>query len=155
MLGSSRTRAAAIVQRYSSVEGGDAAAMAVPGLGRKFWTMTSWTWPWRRCAASIAASASSRSARVSPMPTRMPVVKGIWSSPAASRVASRRAGSLVSQWKCGPPRSSRRSESDSSIMPWLAVTGRSLASSSDDSAPALACGSSPVSATTSRHASAR
>ena len=38
-----------MAQRRSS--GGQAAApaMAVPGLGRKFWTMTSWTWPWRAC----------------------------------------------------------------------------------------------------------
>ena len=39
--------------------------------------------------------ASSRSARVSPMPTRIPVVNGMASSPAASRVASRRLGRLV------------------------------------------------------------
>ena len=30
--------------------------IAVPGLGRKFWTMTSWTWPWRRWDAAMASS---------------------------------------------------------------------------------------------------
>jgi hypothetical protein len=49
----------------------------VPGLGRKFWTITSCTWPWRACAGAMASSASMRSARDSPMPTRMPVVNGI------------------------------------------------------------------------------
>ena len=129
--------------------------MAVPGLGRKFWTITSWTWPWRRWAAAMAASASSRSARVSPIPTRIPVVNGMASSPAASRVASRRAGSLVGQRAWGPPGSCRRSDSDSSIIPWEALTPRRAASSSGPRAPALAWGSSPVSVRTSRQLSAR
>ena len=51
--------------------------MAVPGLGRKFWTMTSCTWPWRAWLAAMASRASTRSARSSPMPTRIPVVKGM------------------------------------------------------------------------------
>ena len=129
--------------------------MAVPGLGRKFWTITSWTWPWRRWADWMAASASSRSARVSPIPTRIPVVNGMASSPAASRVARRRAGSLVAQRAWGPPGSWRRSDSDSSIIPWLALTPRRVASSPGCRAPALAWGSSPVSVRTSRQASAR
>ena len=33
--------------------------MAVPGLGRKFWTMTSCTWPWRAWEAATARSAAS------------------------------------------------------------------------------------------------
>ena len=45
---------------------------------------------WRRSPRAP----SSRSASVSPMPTRMPVVNGIASSPAASSVASRRSGVL-------------------------------------------------------------
>ena len=65
-----------------------------PGLGRKFWTMTSWTWPKRACEAAMACRAASWPARSSPMPTRIPVVKGMCSSPAASSVARRRAGSL-------------------------------------------------------------
>ena len=56
--------------------------MAVPGLGRKFCTITSCTWPYRWWEAAMASSASMRSDRSSPMPTRMPVVNGIASSPA-------------------------------------------------------------------------
>lgn len=41
----------------------------------------------------MANSASSRSARVSPMPIRMPDVKGIRALPAASIVANLAAGS--------------------------------------------------------------
>ncbi len=84
---------------------------------------------------------ASRSARVSPMPTRIPVVKGIDSSPAASSVAKRRAGALSGAPRCA----SRSSATDSIIMPWLGLTGRSGANSSACSAPALACGSRPVS----------
>ena len=84
----------------------------------------------------MARRAASWSARVSPMPTRMPVVKGMASSPAKSRVARRRAGTLS-----GAPRwASRSSASDSSIMPWLAATGRSVASSPASSAPGVGVG---------------
>ena len=85
------------------------------------------------------------------MPTRIPVVNGMASSPAASSVASRRAGSLSGAPRCA----ASPSASDSSIIPWLAVTSRSRASSSGKSAPALAWGSSPVSSTTRRHTWAR
>ncbi len=68
--------------------------MAVPGFGRKFWTITSWTWPWARWASAMAVSVRTRSARDSPMPTSTPVVKGMASAPAASSVASRRSGVL-------------------------------------------------------------
>ena len=98
----------------------------------------------------MAASASRRSARVSPMPTRMPVVKGMASSPADSRVANRRDGVLS-----GARRWAATSARVSIIIPWLAVTGRSRASSSADSAPALAWGSSPVSSSTAAQAAAR
>ena len=54
----------------------------------------------RRAARS---SASSRSARVSPIPIRIPLVNGIRSSPASSIVSSRRAGSLSGEAQCGPP----------------------------------------------------
>ena len=85
------------------------------------------------------------------MPTRMPVVKAMASSPAASSVASRRAGVLS-----GEPRwQSRSSLSDSTIIPWLTETRRSWASSSACSAPAFECGSSPVSASTSSQQAAR
>ncbi len=79
------------------------------------------------------------------------MVKGIASRPAASSVASRRSGALS-----GAPRwAASAGLSDSSIIPWLADTPRSSASSGSDSAPALACGSSPVSSTTRRHIAAR
>ena len=45
--------------------------------------------------SAIATRASTRSARLSPMPTRIPVVKGMPSRPADSKVASLRSGILV------------------------------------------------------------
>ena len=94
MSAGSRRRAAATVHTSSSGGHGAERCIAVPALGRKFWTITSCTWPWRRWLAAMASSASTRSARDSPMPTSMPVVKAMPSSPAASRVARRRAGVL-------------------------------------------------------------
>ncbi len=149
--GGSTSRAAAMVHRNSS--GGHAAALRIPvsSLGRKFWMITSCTWPCRSWLAAIARSPSRRSWRSSPMPTSSPVVNGIWSSPAASSVARRRAGSLsgAPRWQARSPRI------DSIIIPWLTDTGRSRASSSSVSAPALACGSRPVSSTTIWHMAAR
>ncbi len=55
--------------------------MAVPAFGTKFCTITSCTWPKRAWLAAMASRASTRSARSSPMPTRIPVVKGMASSP--------------------------------------------------------------------------
>ena len=65
---------------------------------------------------AMASSASRRSARLSPMPTSRPVVKGTRATPAASRVASRRAGVLsgAERW------AARSGLSDSIIIPWLA-----------------------------------
>ena len=48
------------------------------------------------------------------------MVKGMASSPAASRVASRRAGALSGAPRCA----ASPSASDSSIIPWLAETAR-------------------------------
>ena len=79
------------------------------------------------------------------------MVKGMPSRPAGSRVASRRAGVLS-----GAPRwAARSSRRVSIIIPWLALTVRSWASSSGKRAPALAWGSSPVSSSTRRHIAAR
>ncbi len=103
MAGPKISRAAAMVHTWSSSEGSSAPAMRVPGLARKFWTMTSWMCPWRSCRSRMASSASMRSARVSPMPIRMPVVKGTRARPAASSVASRTAGTLSGEPKCGTP----------------------------------------------------
>ena len=66
----------------------------------------------------MASRASTRSSRVSPMPTRMPVVKGMASSPAASRVARRRSGSLS-----GEPSWAGTAASDSTIIPCDGATG--------------------------------
>ena len=88
-------RATATVHTSSSGGQGAADHIAVPALGRKFWTITSCTWPWRRWLAAIASSASTRSARDSPMPTRIPVVNGMPTSPAASSVAKPPGRGLV------------------------------------------------------------
>ena len=68
--------------------------IAVSGLARKFWTMTSWMCPYSRATWRIANSDSARSASVSPMPIRMPVVNGTPTRPASSSTRSRTAGSL-------------------------------------------------------------
>ena len=130
-----------MASRWSSSGHGSARCIAVPGLGRKFWTITSCTCPWRRWASAMASSAASRSARSSPMPTRMPVVNGMPRRPAASRVARRRSGSLSG----APWWAARSARSVSTIIPWLGATGRRAASSSSNRAPALAWGSRPVS----------
>ena len=90
-----------MVHRNSSVGHGAARCIAVPGLGRKFWMITSWTWPWCRWLDAIAARASRRSARVSPIPTSRPVVKGIPASPAASRVTEPPRRGLVGRGAVG------------------------------------------------------
>ena len=74
----------------------------------------------------MASRAWILSWRVSPIPTRMPVVNGIASWPAASRVASRRSGALS-----GAPRwQSRFGARDSSIIPCDGDTARSSDNSS-------------------------
>src|SRR5213076_1148458 len=52
---------------------------------------------------------------------------------------------LAGEPKCGPPRSESRSERVSIMIPWLAVTSRSAASSSRVITPGFACGRRPVS----------
>ena len=61
----------------SSCGQGGSRCMPVPGLGRKFWTITSCTWPWRAWLSAMASRARTRSIGSSPMPTRMPVVNGM------------------------------------------------------------------------------
>src|SRR2546430_1031961 len=77
------SRAAAHVHSSSSSDGSGAAAIRVPGLARKFWTITSWTWPKRSWSSRIASRASSRSRLVSPIPIRIPVVNGRRAPPPA------------------------------------------------------------------------
>ena len=109
------------------------------GCGTKFWRITSWMWPYSRCSSASASSDAIRSSGASPMPTRIPLVNGMRSSPAARIVSRRTAGCLVGDPWC----TTRSGTSDSSISPWDAVTSRSRASSSRDAAPMLVCGSMP------------
>ena len=103
----------------------------------------------------MANSASSRSGRVSPIPMRMPVVKGTASSPASRSVASLGPGRLSGEPKCGPPRQASRGDRLSSMIPCETETRRSAAISSRVSTPGLTWGSRPVSSNTSRAAWAR
>ena len=48
-------------------------------------------WPCGACCSASASSDAIRSSSVSPMPTRIPLVNGIFSSPAAAIVSSRRS----------------------------------------------------------------
>ena len=112
------------------------------GAGTKFWRITSWMWPCSRVQRGERLErVASRSCSVSPMPTRMPLVNGILSSPAARIVSRRRAGCFVGEpaWTV----SIRRSETDSSISPCEAVTSRRRARSSRASTPRFVCGSRP------------
>ncbi len=96
-----------------------------------------------------------RSARVSPMPIKMPVVNGTLSMPAASMAASRNAGALSGEPWCGPPRLASRGDTFSSIMPWDTDTWRSAAMSASLITPGLTWGRSPVSRSTSADIAAR
>ena len=98
---------------------------------------------------SNPASASSeaiRSSSDSPMPTRIPLVNGIFSSPAARIVASRSSGCLVGE----PWWATRSGLTDSSIRPCEAVTSRRRARSAFESTPRLVCGSRPRSSARSQ-----
>ena len=123
-------------------------AILVPGLARKFCTITSPRWPYSSPRALSASSASIRSSRVSPIPIRIPLVNGIASSPASRIVSSRAAGTLSGDAQCGPPFCESRSETVSSMIPIEADTGRSSSSSSRLITPGFRCGSSPVSSST-------
>jgi hypothetical protein len=96
----------------------------------------------------MANSDSARSRWVSPIPTRIPVVKGIDSRPASSMVRIRTDGSLSGEPKCGIPFSMRRGVACSSIRPIEADTCFSRAMSSHVMTPGLRCGSNPVSSIT-------
>src|SRR3954451_10592006 len=109
--------------------------------------MTSWRWPCSACTAASASSAAIRSSGVSPMPTRMPLVNGILSSPAARIVCRRSAGSFVGD----PWWATRSARVDSSMSPCEAVTPRSRARSSRLRAPRFVCGSRPRSSARSQH----
>ena len=138
-----------MVARYSSSGRSSAWRIAVSGLARKFWTMISCTAPYRRSVARSAKIVSARSVRVSPIPTRSPVVNGIDRRPASSRTRSRTSGSLSGEpWWARPFSSNRRREVVSSIMPIEGATGLSRFISSHDITPGLRWGSRPVSSRT-------
>ena len=118
-----RDRPAQLVERRAP--GGP--PCGVPGLARKFWTMTSCTWPWRSPSARSSSSASIRSARVSPIPIRSPLVNGHRSLARGRdrRQPDRRV--LVRGAEVGPPRSPSRLDAVSSMIPIEADTGAARA----------------------------
>ena len=65
MSGPSTSRAAAAVQSSSSSDGSSRSAIIVPGLARKFWTITSWTCPC--CSCRLA----DREQRLDPLAPRL------------------------------------------------------------------------------------
>ncbi len=73
----------------------------------------------------------------------MPEVKGTRAAPAAAMVASRSAGALSGEPKCGPPRRISRSAAVSSMIPCETETRRSRAMSAAFITPGLRCGSKP------------
>ena len=89
------------------------------------------------------------------MPIRMPEVNGTRWRPAASIISRRTVGFLSGEPKCAPPRSLSRGETVSSMMPCETLTLRSLAISCSVITPALTCGSSPVSFSTSAQTDSR
>ena len=54
-------------------------------------------WPYSALTSASARRASIRSAGLSPIPTRIPLVKGILSSPAARMVSRRTSGCFVGE----------------------------------------------------------
>ena len=96
-----------------------------------------------------------RSSRVSPMPMRIPLVNGTRCRPASAIVSRRTAGRLSGAPWCGPPGSQSRSATLSSMIPCETLTRRSAAMSSALITPGFACGSRPVSRSTSAETSAR
>ncbi len=111
-------RATATVATRSSSSASGIPRIAVSGLARKFWMISSWTEWYARATRRSANSDSARSSRVSPMPRSSPEVKGTEERPASSRTLSRTAGSLSGDPWWGPPGSDhRRVAVVSSIIP--------------------------------------
>ena len=77
------------------------------------------------------------------MPIRIPVVNGIFNSPASRSIFTRTWGRLSGALWCGMPFSQRRSLMFSSIKPRLTFTGRRRCMSCRDRMPALVCGNRP------------
>lgn len=87
-------RATATVATRSSSSASGMPRMAVSGLARKFWMISSWREWYARETRRSANSDSARSSRVSPIPSSSPEVNGTEDRPASSRTRSRTAGSL-------------------------------------------------------------
>ena len=148
-LGPSTSRVTAIVAARSCSSASGTPRILVSGLARKFCTMTSWMPPYSRDTWRMAKIDSARSASVSPMPIKMPVVNGTLTRPASSSTRRRTFGSLSGLPKCGWPFSvNSRAEVVSSIMPMDGATGFSRWKSAQLSTPGLRWGSSPVSSST-------
>jgi len=135
--------------RYSSRARSSLWRIAVSGLARKFWTITSCTEPKAFETLRSAKMVSARSVRVSPIPTSNPVVKGIESRPASWSTRSRTAGSLSGEPKWASPLvSNSRRDVVSSIIPIEGETALSRFISSHDMTPGFRWGSRPVSSST-------
>ena len=148
-VGPSTTRVVAIAARYSSRPRSSTCRIAVSGLARKFWTITSCTCPSSRETCRNAKMLSARSVRLSPMPTSTPVVNGMFSRPASSSTRNRTAGSLSGLPKCACPFSSnRRRDVVSSIIPIDGATAFNRFISAQLITPGLRCGRRPVSSST-------
>ena len=95
MRGPSTSRATATVAARSAISASGMRAIAVSGFARKFCTMTSWIPLYARAILRIAKIESTRSASVSPMPMRMPVVNGMFDAPGVLEHAQPHRGVLV------------------------------------------------------------
>ena len=79
-----------------------------------------------------------RSAKVAPIPIRMPVVKGTRARPACSSVASRAAGLLAGALKWPTPLAGYGSGVVSILSPWLTLTSLRASTSGRVKVPGLA-----------------
>ena len=105
--------------------------------------------PYFSCSFLITKSESTSSSGVSPIPTRRPVVIGIPSSPALSRVFILTLGFLLGASSCGMPFPISRSLDVSSIAPKLTFVSFSIIISFFVRLPAFVWGSRPVFSITS------
>ena len=151
------SRAVAIVRSISKTLGSSRWRIAMSSFTRKFWTITSWMWPYSSCSSRIANSESTRSSRVSPMPMRMPVVHAMLQL-AGVRASCGGAPRAPCRGSSSAPCPSRAGASTrvSSIMPIEALhVAQRRRSPRASMMPGLACGSRPVSRSTSSHISRR
>ena len=122
--------------------------MAVPGLGRKFWTITSWTCPWRRWAVGDGRQgvAPGRPATRRCPPGR-PVVKGMASAPGGLQGGQPPRRGLVRAPRGDRPGRGRATRASS---PGWRTRAAGRPGRRRSRAPALAWGRRPVSSTHER-----